>query len=344
MENTLRFNHCFKIADSSVGDNCPVYIVAEAGVAHFGNEEKAYRLVDLAAQAGADAIKFQIFDVDALISNESPEWRERLGSRVLPYESFRRIQCYCRDKKIVFFATAHDEKSLDFLLELDAPVYKVGSGEVGNWPYLQRIAALDKPLILSTGMYHPKQVVKALEIVSKAGNRNLALLHCVTRYPVPPQEAALGNIASLREKFHVVTGYSDHTSGFHFPLVAVALGARIVEKHITLDYNVPNAQDWKVSCGPADLGEFVRQIREIEVGLGTRESGPTQGERESLTWAAKSLVPKRDIKKGEVIAAADLVSKRPGTGISPSEIEQVIGRRARVDIPEDRLIQWEHLA
>jgi N-acetylneuraminate synthase/N,N'-diacetyllegionaminate synthase len=336
-----RFSQRIEIDGCPVGEGCPVYLIAEAGVAHFGSEEKAYRLVDLAAEAGADAVKFQVFDVDALISRELPEWRERLGSRQLSYDAFGRIQRYCRERKITFFATAHDEKSLDFLIGLDVPAYKIGSGEVGNWPYLRRVAGLGKPVILSTGMYRLEQIGQALDAL--AGNEDVALLHCVTRYPVPPAEASLGHIARLREAFHAITGYSDHTRGFHFPLAAVALGARIVEKHITLDYDVPNAQDWKVSCGPSDLGEFVRQLREVEAGLGTKDAGPSETERESLAWASKSLVSRRDIKAGEVISAADLASKRPGTGISPSEIDKVVGRRAKTDLPADRVLQWEHL-
>ena len=339
----VELNQIFEIAGRPVGAGCPVYIIAEAGVAHFGSEDKAYRLVDLAASAGADAVKFQVFDVDALISRELPEWRERLGSRQLPNEAFARIQRYCQERGIAFFATAHDEKSLDFLAELDVPVYKIGSGEVGNWPFLKRVASLGKPVIMSTGMYRWEQVGEGLHAMREADNPDIAVLHCVTRYPVPPDEAALGNIARLRETFHAVTGYSDHTRGFHFPLAAVALGARIIEKHITLDYDVPNAQDWKVSCGPSDLSEFVRQVRELEGGLGVKDAGPSEGERESLTWAGKSLVLRRDLKAGEMISAAALTSKRPGTGIPPSEIDKVIGRRINTDLPADGIIQWEHL-
>jgi N,N'-diacetyllegionaminate synthase len=337
-----RFNQKFEIAGRPVGEGCSVYIVAEAGVAHFGSEEKACRLVDLAADAGADAVKFQVFDVERLISRELPEWRDRLASRQLPYEAFRRIQRYSRQRGITFFATAHDEASFDFLLELGVPVAKIGSGEIGNWPYLRKIGGAGLPVIISTGMYQDEQVAQALDTLLEAGSSDVAVLHCVTRYPVPPAEAALGNIAKLRAKFGAVTGYSDHTKGIHFPLAAIALGARVLEKHITLDFDVPNAQDWKVSCGPTDLPELVRQARELESGAGTRE-GPTDGERESLAWASKSLVVARDIRAGEAIAAGDLESKRPGTGIPPSALSQVVGRRAKVDLVKDAVLKWEHL-
>lgn len=337
------FSEHFQIAGRLVGVDYPVYVIAEAGVAHFGSEEKAYRLVDLAVDAGADAVKFQVFDVDALISRELPDWRERLASRHLPYGAFRRIQTYCNQKGITFFATAHDEPSLDFLATLDVPVYKVGSGEVGNWPFLKRVAALGKPLIFSTGMFQRSQIGEALNAVREVGNPDVAVLHCVTRYPTPAGEVSLGNMQWIHENHHVITGYSDHTRGFHFPLAAVALGARIIEKHITLDYDVPNAQDWKVSCGPNDLGVFIQQLREIEAGLGARPSGPTVGESESLVWASKSLVSVRDVPAGTVLQSTDLTGKRPGTGISPSRIAEVVGKSTKEALIKDQVIQWEQL-
>lgn len=338
-----RFSTHFDIDGYTVGEGSPIYIIAEAGVAHFGSEEKAYKLVDLAAEAGANAVKFQIFDVDAMIAKELEDWKERLGSRQLPHQAFERIQRYCREKNITFFATAHDEPSLDFLISLDVPVYKVGSGEVGNWPYLTRVASLGKPMIFSTGMYSMDQIGEALDAVMVTDNTDVAVLHCVTRYPVPPEEASLGNIALIRDRFHVISGYSDHTEGYHIPLASVALGANIIEKHISLDFNVPNAQDWKVSCGPRDLGIFIRQVRQIDVAMGVRDSGPTEREKESLAWAGKSLVARQEIPAGSQITKDDLVSKRPGTGISPSQIENVIGRRAKVTLRSDDVIKWEKL-
>jgi N,N'-diacetyllegionaminate synthase len=337
------FAHEFRIDGRSIGDGHPAYVVAEAGVAHFGNEEKAYRLVDLAVTAGADAVKFQVFDVNALIAEESREWKARLGSRQLPYEAFERIQRYCRECRITFFATAHDEPSLRFLASLDVPAYKIGSGEVGNWPFLKLVASLGKPVILSTGMYRVEQVGEALDAIAEAGNPNLALLHCVTSYPTAPADVSLRTMAVLGDEFQVVTGYSDHTRGFHFCLAAVALGAKVIEKHISLDFDVPNAQDWKVSCGPQDFGEFIRQVREIEAGLSHVRSEPNPAEQNNMGWAAKSLVTVRDIAASTVLQAGDLTAKRPGTGISPSRIGEVVGRSVKTDLPKDAVIKWEHL-
>lgn len=340
---TLVFNKRFDIDGRAVGDGAPVYIIAEAGVAHFGSEEKAYRLVDLATEACADAVKFQVFDVEAMISKDAEEWRARLGSRQLGYDAFERIQKYCQHKGITFFATAHDEPSLDFLDTLNVPVYKIGSGEVGNWAFVERVASRGKPVILSTGMYRQEQIGEALRAMESTGNMNLAILHCVTDYPAAPHDIALGNIQLIRDGFGVVTGYSDHTAGYHIPLAAVALGARIIEKHITLDYNVPNAQDWKVSCGPDNLKTFVNQVRDIEASITTRADGPTENEKRSILWASKSLVTRRDIAAGHVINQEDLCSKRPGNGVSPSRIEEILGRVAKRALPQDVVIKLEDL-
>lgn len=337
------FSERFSIDGRPVGAGAPVYIIAEAGVAHFGSEEKAFRLVDLAADAGADAVKFQVFDVEAMISGDSPEWKERLGSRQLPYESFERIQGYCAQKGITFFATAHDDPSLDFLSSLDVPVYKIGSGEVGNWPYLKRVAALGKPVIVSTGMYRQEQIGEALDAIAETGNLEIAVLHCVTDYPADPLDIALGNMDLIRERHGVITGYSDHTAGFHIPLAAIARGAQVLEKHITLDYDVPNAQDWKVSCGPDNLKTFVNQARDIEATLSTRTEGPTEKENLSKLWATKSLVTRREIAKGQVLREEDLCAKRPGNGIPPSRIGELLGRTVKADLDRDILIRLEDL-
>ncbi len=338
-----RFSSRFAIDGRTVGESAPVYIVAEAGVAHFGSEEKAFRLVDLAADAGADAVKFQVFDVDAMISRDSTEWRARLASRQLPYGAFERIQSYSRQRGITFFATAHDEPSLDFLASLDVPVYKIGSGEVGNWDFVARAAARGKPVILSTGMYRQAQIAEALDTIAGVGNLDAAILHCVTDYPAAPHDIALGNLGLIRERFQVITGYSDHTAGYHIPLAAVAMGASIIEKHITLDYDVPNAQDWKVSCGPDNLKTFVSQVRDIEAAMTMRPDGPTANELRSMLWASKSLVTRREIAVGQAIVADDLCAKRPGGGISPSRIDEVVGRVARVSLGKDVVIKPEDL-
>ncbi len=337
------WSRTFNIAGRAVGEGSEVFIIAEAGVAHFGSLDKAFRLVDLAAEAGADAVKFQAFCTDEFISKASAEWRERMRPKELAPTDFKDIRDYCRERGIIFFSTAHDEVSLKVLDDLDVPAYKIGSGEVKNWPFLAEVASRGKPVVLSTGMYALDDVARALEVIAEVGNPNLVVLHCVTSYPTHPKEVNLLAIRTIEKTFGVITGYSDHTRGYHFPLAAVALGARIIEKHITLDFNVPDAQDWQVSCGPNDLTLMVRQMREIETGLGSGVKEPGKAEKSSMAWARKSLVAAGDILPEEVITPEKIKAKRPGTGIAPSEMGKVLGRTARVEIKADSLILWEHL-
>ena len=340
---SFNFHKSFPIGTRQVGEGNPIFIVAEAGVAHFGSVEKARALVDLAVSAGADAIKFQVFKTNELISKEAQDWIERLKPKELPFEAFKEIQAYCSKKGIIFFATAHDELSLEFLDSLDVPVFKIGSGEVANWPFLEKVASRGKPVILSTGMYTLEEIGQALAAFAITANPHVAVLHCVTRYPTPALDVNLRAMQTIQEKFNVLTGYSDHTEGIHFPVAAASLGAKIIEKHISLDFNVPNAQDWKVSCGPDDLPLLVRQIRDIEVGLGSGIKAPSTGEQASLLWARKSLVAARDINAGELITADLLQAKRPGKGIPPARFGEVVGRKAKVKIRKDTAIQWEDL-
>ncbi len=331
------------IDDRLIGKDQPVYIIAEAGVAHFGNLEKAFQLVDLAVSSKADAVKFQIFQTESLISKASMEWIDRLKPKELPPAAFGEISGYCEEHNITFLATAHDEDSLKVLDHLDVPAYKIGSGDISNWAYLRKIASRMKPVILSTGMYTLSQINDALAIFESAGNPDIAVLHCVTRYPTPAVEVNLRAIETIKDRFKVVTGYSDHTRGFHFPIAAAVMGADIIEKHITLDYNVPNAQDWKVSCGKTDLPEMVRQIREIEMGMGTGVKHPGPEELVNLKWARKSVVTACKVKKGDVLTVDTLCCKRPGTGISPDRLEDVIGKITKTDMDMDTVIKWENL-
>jgi len=337
------FSKQFKIGSQIVGQNSPVYVIAEAGVSHFGDEEKAYKLVDMAVDACADAVKFQVFDIDEMIVKNQLEWRDRLGPRQLSYDAFARIQKYCAEKRITFFATAHDEQSLDFLYDIDVPIYKIGSGELGNEQYFRKIARYKKPVIFSTGMYQFDEIGRALKLFEEESNRDIAVLHCITSYPTPPEDVSLFNIKEIEEKYKVITGYSDHTINYHIPLAAIALGAKIVEKHITLDFNIPNAQDWKVSCGPQDLQLFVQQVRDIEKALTLRESGPTKEEQKNKLWATKSLVLARDVFKGEVLKSNLLLAKRPGGGISPVDFNDVVEKKINIDLEKDSILEWKYI-
>ena len=339
----MTLSSSFKIGDRQIGGDAPCFVIAEAGVAHFGDFDKALKLVDLAVEAGADAVKFQMFDVERMITAQSQEWRDRLAPRALAPERFREIQAYAKEQGILFICTAHEEDSFDFLESLDVPAHKIGSGEFQNWPYLRHIASTGKPVFFSTGMYGLNDVAEALDVMTATGNHDIAVLQCTTLYPTPPADVNLRVMDSYRERFGGVIGYSDHTAGYHIPLAAVARGAMVVEKHSTLDFNVPNAQDWKVSCGPHDLGLFISELREIERALGISEKVQSAAEADSVGWARKSLVVARPIAKGDVIVEDLLIAKRPGTGIAPSEIDAVIGKRASRVLDVDHALTWSDL-
>lgn len=338
------FHSEVRINGACIGQNQPVYCIAEAGVAHFGSLEKALRLVDMAAQAQADAVKFQMFDVDDLICGASDDWKRRLRSRQLPKEDFRTISQYCADCGITFLCTAHDLPSLEFLdTQLHVPAFKVGSGEVDNEPFLENIACRGKPVILSTGMHTCDNIQRVIDIFTACKNSSLILLHCVTAYPAPLEQVNLHAIQTLHDKFHVLTGYSDHTVGFHIPLAAAALGAVVIEKHITIDFDVPDAQDWKVSCGPENLSAFISQLRGTTLALGDGKKTVAAAECSSLLWARKSIVAARDIAAGEPLDGSMLTFKRPGTGLAPSALPQVLGKKLRMPLKFDEILHIEDL-
>jgi N-acetylneuraminate synthase/N,N'-diacetyllegionaminate synthase len=338
------FNKCFKIRGKVIGDNHPCFIIAEAGVSHFGSIEKAFRLIDAAVNAKADAVKFQIFKTEEMISSECPEWFNRMKLKELPLSAFMEIRDYCNEKDIIFFASAHDLKSLDEMIKLELPCIKIGSGEVQNLDYYRIAASYGKPIILSTGMFLKEDIYTILDILFEAGCRDLALMHCVTEYPTHPKDVNLRMIQTLKKIFPGPVGYSDHTATPDIAASSVLLGANLIEKHITIEKDIPNAQDWKVACTPEELIEFVESVRRLELALGDGEFKLTEGEKRSLLWARKSIVAARDIKKGEIIGKNDVVFKRPGSGISPNKINYVIGKKALQDIKFDTIIKEEMLS
>jgi N,N'-diacetyllegionaminate synthase len=337
------FSRAVTIGSRTCAYDSACIIVAEAGVSHFGDLQKARRLVDMAVEAKADFIKFQHFKTDLLIGPSSPEWRTRMRGKELTDDEMRAIHQYCADSGIDFLCTAHDQESLAFVAQLDPPAFKIGSGELNNWPFLESAAALGKPLILSTGMYTIDDIRKAIEIILRAGCHDLIVLHCVTRYPTPPDSVNLRSINAIRDVFAGPVGYSDHTENADASLAAVALGACMIEKHITLDVNVPNAHDWKVSCTPATFPGFVSAIRNVETLLGDRNKPISEEESKSMSWATKSLAANIDISAGTTLTKEHLVAQRPGGGIPPHEITQLLGKSAAVNISRGQQIQRDHL-
>jgi N-acetylneuraminate synthase/N,N'-diacetyllegionaminate synthase len=317
----------FNIGNHKVGPGAPVFFIAEAGVSHFGDMALARDLVDLAAEAGADAFKTQFFDVEALIAARAAAWRDRLRPRNLTLDQAAELKERCDAKGLLFMSTAHDETRIEWLRRLDVPAVKVGSGERNNPGFLQALAELGKPMIISTGMYGEADVREAIDACRRGGCEELALLHCVTSYPAPAADINLKAMDRLAQMFEGPVGYSDHTEDFLAVYAAVARGARIVEKHITILRNVPNAHDWKVSAGPENLAQLVADVRRIEGLLGHGRKEPAPSEIDGIVWATKSLVAARDLPAGHVIGAADVVAKRPGDGIPPNRLAEVVGRK-----------------
>jgi sialic acid synthase SpsE len=297
----------------------------------------------MAVIARADAVKFQIFRTENLISSAAPDWIERLKPKELSHKSFVILRDYCQSKGIIFMATAHDEESLDFLRSLDPPAYKIGSGEISNLAYISKVARTGKPVILSTGMYSAAEVRSAVDIFLEEKNRNLVLLHCVTCYPPAPEDINLKAINTLQREFKCPVGYSDHSVGYDIVLAAVALGAHVIEKHIAVSKTMQGSQDCPVSCDRHDLIEMINSIRRIEKALGSGEKSPSERELKSRDWARKSIVAVRNIRKGETITEEMLTFKRPGTGIGPDALLTVVGKKARRNIRADALVQYEDI-
>jgi N,N'-diacetyllegionaminate synthase len=343
MYKDFKFSSSFNIDGRKIGKGERCFIIAEAGISHFGSKEKAYDLIDMAVNAKADAVKFQIFDIESLLVKGEIGWRDRLGPRMLTFHSFENLKKYANDRGIIFMATAHDNPSLEFISSINVPAYKIGSGELGNWEFIHKTASYGKPVIISTGMYSKNDINDMMSVISKTKNKKIAILHCVTNYPTPLNDVNLRAMDIIKE-YGVIHGYSDHTVGHTVSLAAVARGAKILEKHITLDFDIPNAQDWKVSCGPDDFGLFVKKAREIEIALGLREKKISKDEYASKNWATKSIVSKVVINNGDVINRGMLDFKRPGNGIPPNKIEGVIGKCANTNIPIDTVIKKDMLA
>jgi len=329
-------------------------IIAEAGVNHNGSLELAKQLVASAAAAGADLVKFQSFLTSKIITRHAPKaqyQKDTTGTEESQYEMIRKLELSradhtalieeCRRHGIGFFSTAFDPESFDMLSELGClNLIKIPSGELTNLPLLRYMTRLGKPVLLSTGMANLGEIEAAIEVIEAEGTpRNLiTILHCTTEYPTPMEDVNLRAMVSMKQAFGVQVGYSDHTPGIEIPIAAVALGATVIEKHFTLDRNLPGP-DHKASLEPHELRAMVDGIRNIERALGDGIKRPSSSELKNKPIARKSVVASRDIKVGELFSTENLGTKRPGTGISPMRWDEVIGRHAPRDFATDELIE-----
>ena len=328
-----------------------VLVIAEAGVNHNGSLDLAYKMVDVAKNAGADIIKFQTAKPELVISRfaEKAEYQKRatgddesqleMCKRIhLKYEDYIPLKAYCEEVGIKFLSTPFDLDSIQFLDQLESDMWKIPSGEITNYPYLVKIAKTHKPVIMSTGMSTKDEIQRAVSVLNNEGTPDISLLHCNTQYPTPMEDVNLRAMLTLKKEFGVPVGYSDHTQGIEVPIAAVAMGAEIIEKHFTLDKNLPGP-DHKASLEPDELRSMIAGIRNIEKALGSCEKKVTDSERENAAIARKSIMASRPIKKGEVFTEENLTAKRPGTGISPMRWNEVIGKVSDKDYHEDEMIQ-----
>jgi N,N'-diacetyllegionaminate synthase len=328
-------------------------IIAEAGVNHNGDHALARRLVEAAAAAGADLVKFQTFAADRLATRKAAKAEYQsvvTGADETQHAMLRGLELdraahemligHCRDRGIGFFSTAFDEASVDLLVELGVDRFKIPSGELTNLPYLRHVARQGRPVILSTGMATLGEIEAALDalVVAGASRDRITVLHCSTEYPTPMADVNLRAMLAIRHAFGVAVGYSDHTLGIEVAVAAVALGATVIEKHLTLDRALPGP-DHKASLEPSEFTAMVAAIRNVELALGDGIKRPTRSEAKNIPVVRKSLVAARAIRAGEVFDSRNVTVKRPGTGLSPMRWDEVIGRRAPRDFGPDELLE-----
>lgn len=329
-------------------------VIAEAGVNHNGRLDLALRLVDEAAAAGADAVKFQTFSADALTTAGARQaaYQRRSGRSTqramlrrleLRREHHARVLGRCRRRGIRFMSTPFDEASADFLVSLGMDVVKVASGEATNLPFLRHLGSKRRPVLLSTGMCTLAEVAAAVRALRSGGAQDIALLHCVSCYPTAPADCNLRAMRTLERRFGLPTGFSDHTSGLAVAFAAAALGARVLEKHFTLDRSL-RGPDHAMSLEPDELKALVAGVRDVRAALGDGVKRPRPCERDVMKAARRSLVLARDAAAGERLTADMLAAKRPGTGLSPAHLSAVLGRRLKAALPADALLMERHLS
>jgi sialic acid synthase SpsE len=336
-----------------IGNGQPAFVIAEAGVNHNGDLELGRALIREAAAAGADAIKFQSYKAGKISTRTAPRyWVEPDDPTGSQYDTFQKLDSfgpeehealfrYAREQGILCFSAPFDDEAVDMLDDLGSPAFKIASADLTDHPLLERAASKRKPVILSTGLATIAEIAEAVEVVRRAGNEEIVLLHCTLQYPCAPENANLRMMLHMKAAFpDIPVGISDHTIGIAVPQAAVALGAVAVEKHYTVDKTLPGSPDHYLSVDPRDLREMVSNIRTIEKAMGRYLKGPVEAESQAYKFARRSIVSRTAIPRGTPITREMLTFKRPGTGIYPKFVEVVVGRAAKVDIPEDTVLEW----
>jgi len=340
-----------RIANKSVGPEDPCFIIAEAGVNHNGDINLAKKLIDIASGAEVDAVKFQTFKAEDLVQRDlklvtyqkenirrDETQYDMLKRLELSLDDFRELKSYCDKKGIIFLSTLHtNDDILEFMDNL-LPAFKVGSGDLTNHIFLEKLAKKKKPILLGTGMATIEEVIEAQNVIKDNGNDQIIILHATSNYPCPLDEVNLNAIKTMQNKLNCLVGYSDHTEGILVAVLAVAFGAVVIEKHFTLNKNLPGP-DHKASLSPTELKNMTEAIRNAESAMGKFDKNPVKSEKELMKFARKSLIAKTFIKKGTVINESMIAIKRPGTGLKPSKFYSIIGKRTIQDIKQDEILQ-----
>jgi len=342
-----------QIAGKRIGSQYPCFIIAEAGVNHNGNVDLAKQLIDAAVAAGADAVKFQTFHAESVVSTtaEKAEYQKSTTkSTESQYDMIKNLELsdsifwelseYADSQGIIFLSTPFDEQSVDLLDQIDVPAFKIPSGEITNFPLIKKIVEMEKPIILSTGMATLGEVEDAIEYIKAHGAQDVILLHCTTSYPAPLHSVNLRAMETLRCAFKAHVGYSDHTEGITIPIAAVAMGAVVIEKHFTLDRSLPGP-DHQASLEPQELQAMVKAVRDVERALGSGIKSPSVEEEAIKRVARRSIVAKTDIHPGDRLTESVLTIKRPGTGINPKYFQFITGKKAKIQIRKDQVIMWD---
>ncbi len=343
----------FQIANQLIGDQQPVFIIAEAGVNHNGDFVKAKQLVDIAVMSGANAVKFQTFCTDQLVTGESSKAQyqiettginenqyEMLSKLELSFEQQRELKAYCDNKGIIFLSTPFDEKSFEFLQTLDLPAYKISSTDTNNYLFIKKIAKTQKPIVLSTGMSTFSEIEEAVHTIRREGNQQIGLLHCTSSYPTPPNECNLKVIQTFATCFDVIVGYSDHTANIGAGPFTVPLGAKIIEKHFTIDKKL-EGPDHKASLDPNELKEYICQIRLVEQMMGSTEKQLTHREHDTRAKLQKKLFVNETIASGEVIRESVLTGRRSDKGIPVKYASMFIGKTTRRGLQDGDAVSFQ---
>lgn len=340
----------------AIGEGEPCLIIVDAGVNHNNEPERAYELIRTAARAGADVVKFQTYSADTITTKTAPRyWKSRLDTDGggTQYDTFKRLDHLpagtypdmmelCKKEKIIFSSTPFDIESARFLGDLGMELFKISSSDITYLDMIKTVAEFGKPIILSTGTSSIAEIKEAIAVIKKIGNDDIGLQHCILSYPCNPEDANLKKMLKLMELFPgIPVGYSDHTEGSAIPLAAIALGARTLEKHYTIDKKLPDSPDHSFSLDPSDLRNIVCDIRKIESSFGTFVDGHYAAEEKAFLFARKSLVTTMDLPQGTKIESQMLTSKRPGTGIYPKYINNVIGKKTKLFIKADTTLTWD---